>query len=89
MARISGSVAASSISAVEIGEFGGDAAIGLHAIGHRTELGEFARELDVGFGRQSLRQLGFDRRVAREQGVELGFREHGLTSCRVGSAVYR
>ena len=63
--------------AVEIGEFGRDSTIGLHTIRHRAELGKFAREPHVGFRRQRLGELRFDRGMARKQRIELGFRQHG------------
>ena len=62
--------------AIKIGEFGGNPAVGFDPVCHRAELGKFARELDVGLGRQRARQLSFDRRVACEQSVKLSYREH-------------
>ena len=55
---------------VEIGDLGGDGAIGLDRLDHRPELGEFARQLDVGVGAQAAGELAFHHRVAGEQGIE-------------------
>ena len=53
-----------------------DVAIVPHRLDHGTELGEFARELDIGLGRHLGRKLAFDRPVAGEQRVEFLFRKH-------------
>ena len=57
-------------------DLGNDAAIVLHGLDDRSELGELARELDIDLGRQLLGELGFHHLVAGEQCVEFLFREH-------------
>ncbi len=63
---------------IEALDLGDDAAIVLHRPDDRSELGEFARELDVGLGRHRVRELAFDRLVAGDERVEFLFRKHGF-----------
>src|SRR5207302_3226330 len=44
---------------------------------HRPELGELARELHIGLGRELAGELGLHRLVAGDQRVEFLFRQHG------------
>ena len=55
---------------LEVGDLGSDRAIGLDRFDHGAELGEFARQLDVGVGAQAAGQLAFHQFMASEQGVE-------------------
>ena len=60
-----------------------DRAIGLDRLDHRRELGEFARQLDVGVGRDSCRASSASTSgMAGEQRVEFAFRAARSQSCR-------
>ena len=62
--------------ALEVGELGPGCAQRLDGIDQRTELGELARQSDIGVAFGAGRELGLDHLVAGEQRVEPGFREY-------------
>ena len=70
---VGGGIRDEGIEAVDLGD---DVAIVPHRLDHGTELGELARELDIGLGRHLRRKLAFDRLVAREQRIEFLLRKH-------------
>ena len=53
-------------------------AIGIHRLDHRRKLGEFARELHVGLGRQRCREIAFQRRMPGDQRIEFLIGQHGF-----------
>ncbi len=55
------------------------AAIGPHLLHHRIDLGELAGQLDIRFGSKLARELGGERRVARQHEIELALRKHDMT----------
>jgi hypothetical protein len=59
-------------------DLGDDGAIALHRPDDGSELGEFARELDVGLGRHRVCELAFNRLVAGDECVEFLLRQHGF-----------
>ncbi len=83
--RISASVVGVGEQRFEIGDLGGDGAIGLDRLDHGTELGEFARQLDVGVGAQAAGELAFHHFVAGEQGIEPVLRQRDQ-SCKPSAA---
>src|SRR5215831_15736419 len=72
---------------IEARDLGGDGAIVLHRLDDGSELGELARELDVGFGRHRARQLAFDRLVAGDERIEFWLRNHGCADSRTTTLV--
>ncbi len=70
---------------LEVGDLGGDGAIGLDRLDDGRELGEFARQLDVVVAAQISRELAFHQVVAGEQGVELVLRQRNQ-SCSPSAA---
>src|SRR5262247_2725151 len=67
---------------IEARDLGGDGAIVVHRLDDGSELGELARELDVGLGRHRARQLAFDRLVAGDERIEFWLRNHGCADPR-------
>ena len=68
--RISASVAGSAIRLVSAFELVLGRAIGLYRFHDRRQLGEFARELDVGLGRNRRGEFAFERSMAGDKRVE-------------------
>ena len=64
---------------LEARDLGDHAAIVLHGLDDRPELGELARKLDIGLGRELPRELAFDRLVAGEQCVQFCFGQHSFS----------
>ena len=60
-------------------EFALRGAIGLHRLDHRRELGEFARQLDIGLGRHGGGEIAFERRVAGDKRIEFLIGQHRLS----------
>ena len=77
MERISASVAGSAIRLVEPVELALRRPIGLHRLDHGSELGELARELHEGLGRQRGSEIALERRVAGQKRVEFLVGKHG------------
>ena len=61
----------------EFGDFPVGGAIGFDRFDDGAELGEFARQLDVGVGTQTAGELAFHQRMAGEQGVQFLLRQDG------------
>ena len=61
---------------VEPLELGDHAAIGFHGVDDRPELGELARQLHIGLGRELTHQLVLHRLVAGHQRIEFLFGQH-------------
>ena len=59
----------------EIGDFPVGSAIGLDRFDHRAELGEFARQLDVGLRAQAARKLALHQGMAGKQRVQFLLRQ--------------
>ena len=70
---------------VEVGDLGGDGAIGLDRLDDGSELGEFARQLDVVVAAQIGRELALHQVVAGEQGIEAVLRQRDQ-SCSPSAA---
>ena len=51
-------------------------AIGLHRLDHRRKLGEFARQLHIGLGRQRRREVAFERGMAGDERSEFLVGQH-------------
>ena len=68
----------SSIRLVDPVELALRRAIGFHRLDHRRQLGEFARQLHVGLGRQRGGKVAFERRMADDKRVEFLIGKHGL-----------
>ena len=83
--RISASVCGVGGERFEVGDLGGDRAIGLDRLDHGAELGEFARQLDVASAAQVAGQLAFHECMAGEQGIEPVLRQRDQ-SCNPSAA---
>ena len=72
-------------------------AIGFHRLDHRRQLGEFARKLHVGLGRQRSGEIAFQCRMAGDERVEFLIGKHRIIvwftlecrGCPLGEQVVR